>query len=328
MSNKKFYFIWLLLVLLQSFNLFAESVTNSSNISSGKVLYGALGDSITAASLADTRLINKFPFLPNPSPQKKFKNLTEFKRYLEMKALQENKDTFSWASGKSIQSNIAFLQKHHKTIGEQKVPVILNLAVPGNKAIHMAAQAKRLVNEWNTNQYLRIEYITLLIGANDACAEDSNQGTPNHLFKDQLINTFQELSKINQADPLRIYVSSIPKIPDIGRDEVLNTPVYFTNCRGVHKNIVSYCPNLIFWNSPKEYAEKVKIVRDKNQIIQDIVNETLKSFPSKFDIIYSNSFFDHNIEASDLAIDCFHPNAETQEFISRTAWNEQKWFIK
>src|SRR3712207_9515443 len=66
----------------------------------------------------------------------------------------------------------------------------------------------------------RSKYVMIMIGSNDACADDAPPGITVPKVRASLKAAFEQLAKIQQNEPIRILVSSLPKIPDLGRKEI------------------------------------------------------------------------------------------------------------
>jgi lysophospholipase L1-like esterase len=298
---------------------------NAQAMGGGKPSYlmASLGDSITAATLADTTTYSPWTgiqLLP-PDP-----NAPADPLHLPGAKNLENKSSYSWASGQAIQSQYMKLQDYVKRT-EDKGVYELNVAVPGSVSSDMPGQADQIVNAAKSGGFLGVKYVTLFIGANDATSSESPNGTPDSKMHDSLITTFRKLASIQQPDKIRVLVSSIPKIPDLGRPEINNhTDAEFTTCKGIRKDFFTYADNhLTLWDTQTQYDTAMAVVHDKNALLQSIASEAGSLFPN-LDVVFSSAVFNYDIEANDLAIDCFHPNAYGQQKISDRVWAEQPWF--
>ncbi len=268
-------------------------------------LMAVLGDSVSAATFANTS-VNLFSSLV-PDSEDLF--------------LYDNKSTLSWVSGKKIRSHFVYLSK---VLGGRLA--VVNNAVPGAKSQDVIDQAKRLLNEIKTGDYALLKYVTLMIGGNDACSTEEDGGTPNHTMETALLHVFWLLSQIKQPEKIRIFVPAIPKIPDLGRDEILNTTTLkHWSCRVIRDQIFKSCNPLIVWSDETEYKAHLKTVEEKNTVLQETVKKANQFFPN-LDVYYSPRLFEAQVYPEYLAADCFHPNARGQQELSDQLWADQPWF--
>jgi lysophospholipase L1-like esterase len=273
-----------------------------------------LGDSISAGTLADTSL--------RPSNEKFIPGALDAEiQELKSKFLYENKSTLAWPSGKKIQSHYIRLSK---TFPSDQL-TMANLAVPGSKAQDLSKQLEQLFKLTQEDELQEIAYITLLIGANDVCSTESREGTPNQQFATTLDSVFQKLSELRQTQPIRILVSAIPRIPDLGLPEVQNSKtIAGISCQGLN-SILKTCSPMIQWQTPTEYSERLQLVIKKNEIIQNSVLKAREKFQN-LDIHFTARTFQERITPDLLAADCFHPNQKGHEAFAQKLWEEQPWF--
>ncbi len=290
----------------------SKSRGEESSSTPPKFLMASLGDSMTAASLADTSLAAVDPSLRVQD--------------LGTRALIENKKTFSWASGEKIMSHYVRL-KEYMTLNH--VPGTLdmfNAAVPGNKAANLPEQAKSIVDEFKRGQYTSVKYITLLMGNNDACSDVSPIGTPEAAFSEDFMKGLSKLSEIQQSERIPVLVAGLPRIADLGFPAIQNTQVlHGLTCEVVRNRLLKFCNPLTLWKTPAEYQSRNAVVVQKNQLIQRIVEEARVRFPN-LDLHFTSAMFGVDLQPSILAVDCFHPSAAGQAMLSSTLWNEQRWF--
>lgn len=325
-QNKKFdaqSFFCCALLLFSSFGLpRAEAAARKppSVPRESHYLMGALGDSISAATFADTAIqIDGTEILDSP-----FQSIL----YGEAKAslLFENKETLSWASGNRINSHFTKLRRLLEGDTPSLKLSVQNFAIPGAVANGVPNQAKELAKAMSSGQYASLHYVTLLIGANDACSSETEGGTPNEKMIEELKLTFRILSGIQQKEPIRVLLSSIPNIPMLGRPEISNLKTVLNlTCHYLRGTILRPCNPLVEWESPEELKRKINYVREKNELLRAAAQEANREYPG-LNVHFSEALFAQNISASILAADCFHPNSEGQEEISRVLWEEQPWF--
>jgi lysophospholipase L1-like esterase len=275
---------------------------------SKKYLMAAMGDSITAGFFADSHL--KTIAIPDLSILPPF----------------TTKKSDSWASGQSIYSHYLLLETSLHQAGDLTPIDVDNEAVPGNQAADMLAQAQKIRKKMKKGHYQALKYVVLFIGANDACSDDTPLGTPEGTIRKGLEETFDVLSQIPQAEPIRVLMSGIPKIPDLARPEVTKSKtVLGLTCSFFRDDFLQSCTPLLNWKSNEEYEKRVAVVEHVNQILEDIAHETNARHPN-LQVVFTNQLFNTAIGPQLLALDCFHPSREGQQTISTTLWAEQPWF--
>ncbi|MBI4925613.1 MAG: SGNH/GDSL hydrolase family protein [Bdellovibrio sp.] len=290
---------------------------SSSSYAQNKVLMGVLGDSISAATFANTSVSTAKALSLFVSPYEPMFDPSIF--------LYENKETYSWATGNKIQSHYLYL-KDYLEKHEQAELAFINVAIPGAEIYQLKRQTEILLSRLKYENYDYLKYVTLMIGANTACSVEKVRELPLEDIVRDLKENFKLLAQVNQYERIKILVSSIPKIPELGRKSIMDTKTWsgFT-CHLFRDQILHSCNELVLWKNKKEYLEKLKVVRTLNELIQNVIKDAQQSFPS-LDIYYSPQFFNTTVLPEDLAADCFHPNASAQEKISELLWQEQPWF--
>jgi hypothetical protein len=272
-------------------------------------LMGVMGDSISAATFARSSTRDR-PDL---------EEAIGVRVWLPALGNTDNKNTLSWASGLEINSHFVRLKRLFPKLS------VRNVSVPGEKAKGMEAQARELAAALESGDYVSLKYLTVMIGANDVCSEDA-AGKPNPEFSEEMKRAFRILAQIRQKEPLRILVSAIPRIPDLGSEEISRTrTVGNVTCDFMRNQVLGFCPTLPRWTTEEEYDIKMSTVEDRNQLLRQLTVELNSEFP-QLQIIFSEGFHNGRIVPEYLAGDCFHPNKLGQEEISTSLWREQPWF--
>jgi lysophospholipase L1-like esterase len=277
-------------------------------------LMAVLGDSISAGTLADTTL---------SWPDLKYSPISHEQAAQDVasRMLWENKSTLSWASGSLIQSHFTHLKNalHSKDLD------IRNLAIPGSKAMDLLKQVDQLVVTMESGAYSELIYVTLLIGSNDACSSQTEDGTPNDQMLEGLFSALKRVAQIKQDSPIHILVAGIPRIPDLGKKEIRDTTTLggLLTCATL-RSYINNC-SLLSWETEADYQKKLQIVEAKNDVIRMAVEKASDAFKN-LDIVFSNSPFQAVLTADLLAADCFHPNKIGQEQFAEGLWGDQPWF--
>lgn len=279
----------------------------------------SLGDSMTAATFADTSTnmpVSFFQSLRGGLALDSFKTLV----------LIENKKSYSWSSGQWIDSHYNKLVRAMEYRGFQGDLDVMNVAVPGSVAEDTLKQAQKIVDVMNSGEYEKLEYVTLLIGANDACTSESPVGTPHEVFRRHVRATLSKLAEIQQGESVRVLVSSIPNIPALGDPKIRDhRTMGVMSCDYFRHEVLKFCRPLTRWSDERDFLQKYQSVVDKNEILREEVEEAMRSYP-QLDLVYSDSLHQFEITPEILAADCFHPNQQGQEILSNLLWKDQPWY--
>ena len=276
----------------------------------------SLGDSLTAATLADTSLVPRAG-----DPPMTWKDIHD-------RALYDNKLTLSWASGSQINSHRELLRAYLNKNSSKPIDLqMLNLSVPGARAKDIEPQVDQLILELKKGKISQIEYITLFIGNNDVCSTDTPSGTPDQKLRDQLKKAFKKLAQIHQNTPLRILMVGMPRIADLGFPEIRKAEVIRgMNCELVRDVLLKYCPQITRWKDSNDYQRAAQVVADKVQTLQEIAQDLQNQYPGSMEIVFTDALQNFPISRDLLAIDCFHPNDVGQQKVSDLLWQAQPWF--
>ncbi len=298
--------------------LFASASGLGKNQLGPKYLMGALGDSITAASFATSSArANDISYEVRGSEDWEGKKLPKWLPFL---GKIENKETLSFASGVEVIS-LATRLGEYLARTEKASLTVLNTAIPNVRSNSIEAQVEVLEQAMKAGEYDELKLVTLLIGANDACRDTTNAD-----FKNYLMTGLKSLSALAKKERIRVFVSSIPNIPTVGREDILNMRSSSgLKCSRLRDGILKLCNALTVWNSEAEYQEAKRKVVEKNQALEEVVREASLLYPT-LDIFYSRRFFESEIKPYLLAGDCFHPNSKGHQMISDKFWSEQPWF--
>jgi hypothetical protein len=79
------------------------------------------------------------------------------------------------------------------------------------------------------------------------------------------------------------------------------------------------------WKTDAEHTHLLDFTQAKNELMARAADQANREFPS-LDVVFSNQLFNQPIAIRDLAIDCFHPNANSQARIAQELWLDQPWF--
>jgi lysophospholipase L1-like esterase len=154
----------------------------------------------------------------------------------------------SWSTGGGTQVDSHYLRiraGNRAIAGHHR-----NFAVPGARASGLAGQAATAVRE------KKVEYVTVLIGANDACRRKLAEMTPVTTFRRQVDAALATLKK--GLPRARVLVASIPDLYRLWQ-------IGHTNRNAVRAWSVGICPSLLAdpTSTDEADADRRKAVRDR-----------------------------------------------------------------
>lgn len=196
-----------------------------------------------------------------------------------------------------------------KAIDPERNPVAYNDAVSGARASGLDDQAKKAASQ-------DADYVTIEIGANDACRSDPNaQMTPTETFRSQVKTALDDLVA---ADP-KVYIEML-SIPDINRLHTIFTdPV---NQAALDRwSALHVCQNLLV--NPTSTAEADKDRRDAfraqvmayNGALADVCAAIKRCLYDK-DAVFKRQFTTADVSTADY----FHPSLEGQTHLAEVSW--------
>ena len=286
-------------------------------------LMAALGDSVTAAFVANTELSNKHTAHQVPVPGRGGAAGTEWWR--PAVNFLENKKKLSWFSGDDVPSHYLFLNHYLQRTEPGSSLVSLNLAVTGAKAVDVVAQSQKLLAEMASGKYKALKYVTLMVGANDLCDPKVPEGTPDATLRSQLDSIFDHLDAIPQTEPIRVLVVGVMRLPELGTPAINGARTTMgVKCGLIHK-LVPYCTQYTTWETLDEYHRLLALVEHKNELIHSSANQSRGRWPHLM-IHYTDKTYRAPLFTQLMAADCYHPNKVGQSVLSTTLWGEQPWF--
>lgn len=291
------------------FILFSSNSLGMAKPRNPTVLMGVMGDSISAGTFAETK--------DSPFPILDFFHIPD--------GFLESKDTFSWASGEDIRSHykrLRFLKRQHGVEVE-----VVNAAVPGSLISDLKAQARKIRKLMRSGDYVSLEYVTIMIGSNDACRAVSKIYDSRYwkYQKERLWIALQVLSSIKQ-EKIKILLSALPDIPSLGKDSISRKrTVGALTCRDFRNTVLKLCNDLLGWQTERGYYSKRVVVEEHNKMLAEFAQTAERDFPN-LEIFFTDKLFELKITSADLAMDCFHPSLKGQQKISDVLWLEQPFF--
>ncbi|GGS76574.1 lipoprotein [Planobispora rosea] len=179
----------------------------------------------------------------------------------------------------------------------------VNLAVPGATSANLAGQMRQAVAR-------RADYVTILIGAQDACVPEERRMTPVEVYQRRVA---EALRLFRQGRPAgRVFVASIPDIKrlwQVGKDDPI--------ARGFW-SVARICPTMLA--RPTSTTEADRARRDRVRARVAAYNAALARVCAdygpacRFD---GNAVFGYRFTLDHVSRwDYFHPNADGQRLIA------------
>ncbi|MEO3812598.1 GDSL-type esterase/lipase family protein [Sphaerisporangium sp. B11E5] len=180
-----------------------------------------------------------------------------------------------------------------------------NFAVPGSTSADMAAQAQKAVAA-------KAAYVTLLIGAQDACVESESKMTPVATYRARIDRALAVLA----PSGVKVFAASIPDLKRlwrIGKDNVLAKSFW---------TIGRICPTMLAnagSDAKKDQARRDR-VRERVQAYNAAMAEACAAYTPgcRYDggAVFSYPFTLDHVSKWDF----FHPNADGQRALSQATF--------
>ena len=211
----------------------------------------------------------------------------------------------SWATGHNPHDPVASHYERLIGAGAAIHDRALNLAVAGTRMAHAPGQAQAAVAAG-------VEYVTVLMGANDVCAWSKVWMTSIPKFEQQFRETVEILSGgLPQAN---IYILSIPDIYRLWA--VLHDDPFVTAAWGYIRPCRSMFARM---NSERDRGK----VRERNEALNKSLERISSEYPNcHFD---GHAVFERAIITDHLGSDSFHPSVTGQKALAEVSWQNGVW---
>jgi lysophospholipase L1-like esterase len=211
---------------------------------------------------------------------------------------------YSWSTGysSSVTSQYERILAHNHAISGHE----FNDAKTGAKMVDLDGQVTAAASQG-------VQYLTILMGANDLCTSTAATMTPTDTFTAQF---GQALHDFFAADPsAHVYVSSLPNLYQLW--SLLHTNSSATGTW----SLFGICQSMLsIWNTD---AQRQLVVAQENADNLALLN-TCAQYPNcRWD---GYAGFNHQFPASDIStVDYFHPNLQGQNAIAGVTWKASYW---
>lgn len=210
----------------------------------------------------------------------------------------------SWSTGtnSTVQSQYLRILANNPAIKDKNY----NLARSGAKVQDLPGMADAI-------NVLQVEYVTILIGANDVCASSEASMTSVDAFRTKFQEGMQRLA--SGTPNARIYVVSIPNVYNLW--SVLKN----NYAARVTWSLANICQSMLAnpgSTSQTDMARRER-VRQRNIDFNTVLQEVCAQYPQcRFD---NNAIFNTVFTAGDVSTrDYFHPSIAGQAKLSSMAW--------
>jgi lysophospholipase L1-like esterase len=210
----------------------------------------------------------------------------------------------SWSTGGASWDGVTSHYERLRTLNPAITGHNYNDAKSGTRMADAPAQAQLAVTQ-------QAGYVTILMGANDACTSSPASMTSVDRFRSEFRQTLQILA----TGRARIFVASIPDIYhlwQIYHTDWLATAVWQT---------AGICQSLL--GLTRTEADR-QAVRDRVIAYNTVLRQECANLPTcRFD---DNAVFDFQFDRSYVSkLDYFHPNLPGQAALAQTTWPRTWW---
>ncbi len=211
----------------------------------------------------------------------------------------------SWAAGASDDS----VRSHFERLVEADAPIgprVFNNSVSGSTMADAPGMADAAVLQ-------EVDYVVILVGANDVCAPTVAGMTLAADFESQFTATMQRLT--TGLPDAGIYVVSIPDIHrlwELLREDLAASTVWASG---------GICPSML---SPLNSDSDREVARERNIEFNAILERGCGLHPQcRFD---DNALFEEAFSANEVSdLDYFHPSEAGQAKIADISWERGFW---
>ena len=162
-----------------------------------------------------------------------------------------------------------------------------------------------------------VQYVTVLLGANDLCTSSAASMTPTATFQAQLD---QALKDFYRADPAaHLYLSSLPNLYQLW-SLLHNNPAAVSTWTAFN-----ICQSMLSVNNTE--ADRQLVVAQEQAYDQVLASECAKAVSFGRDCLWDNlAGYGYQFTADQIStIDYFHPNIAGQNAVAQVTWSAGYW---
>jgi lysophospholipase L1-like esterase len=286
---------------------------------------GALGDSITAGAIASYSREQA----SNPLVQTFL--LGKLLRGILTKDFSsvESPD-FSWSTGlDSRQRVMSHAQRLRALVNAQPdAPrfVAHNSAISGAVARTVRTRQLPELQAWSrlTLGQDAPDYVTLLIGPNDICADKVEDMTSTADYIADVSAVVDEmLEKSPRTRVLMVGLPNIASLQGVAREAKLIGRGHIAGTCGELWKTAKFCPTLTLEDDPANRAIIAERVLQYNEALANLATQRATQFGDR--IRFADKVYGHAFTADDISIDCFHPGPRGQNILADESWKSSWW---
>lgn len=281
---------------------------------------GTLGDSISRGFLASFKRQDAiYPWVQPILISEVFVFLaSKQKRVLERPA-------YNWATGRAPYARDSHEIRLGKLLPRGDRLRSFSFAETGADSRHMLdVQLPELLEESQKKLHQGApDYVTLLVGSNDVCADRPDLMTETAVFADRVAETIDTV--LSRSPRTRLLVTAIPNIALLRanlQDAALFGIGPLGRCRNVWA-VEKVCATLTSALSPEDQARVSSRLREYNESLAWIVESRVKMYGDR--VRLADATAQIAPQPDEMSVDCFHPNLIGQARLARDAWKSTWW---
>ncbi len=211
--------------------------------------------------------------------------------------------SLSWSTGYTTTERVQSHYKRAQNVFDGEV-YQLNMAKAGARSDAIEAQMENVAKSLKGRE---LDYLTVMIGANDVCSWPADHGENLHQFDTRVRNTLDRALALNPD----IKITLVP-VPDMLRLYELGKATAACSARW---KIFNICAPLLQNHDADERAAFGQRVIDLNDSLAQIASEYSQS------VHYAADVATFSFEKEDISgYDCFHPSWRGQDKIAEKSW--------
>jgi lysophospholipase L1-like esterase len=280
----------------------------------------ALGDSITAGFLAH---LKRGDYLHSSQIMEEIQLGWDLYRYRKDMLGVVEKKGFSWSTGVDSDGEIKSHAYRLQKLQGSKMK-LLNAAVSGSEARDLLEDQLGEVLDWSRTKLGKgaPDYVTVMVGPNDICADKVSQMTPSSDYQARVSQVVGSLLAAGAGT--RVMISSVPDVERLrGAARTARAfigPQY--TCEELWEDL-NVCPTITRTSDYDDRRLIAQRVVEYNQALKKIAADYSRAYGDR--VRFASSVYDYKLSKDDISIDCFHPNPRGQNQIAERAFNAGWW---
>jgi len=278
---------------------------------------GAVGDSMTAAAFAGYKRQNSiYPWVT-------LGLLADALRYgvtKDLHSIEHRK--YSWITGSSIPSRAMPSHLKRLSLITGKNLPYFNASLSGADSDDVLKTQLHDLGRWS-QEHLNQEfpdYVSVLIGANDICADDIDGMLSTEQFFRNVQSSVHEI--LRRSPKSRVLISALPNVVKL-RDVAKDANVFGgLKCEKIWKK-AKLCSTLTTLSDPEQRLLVAHRLASFNIALREIAALEKDEFGDR--VRFAKNLYEEDFTPKDLAIDCFHPNKSGQSILSESTFQSSWW---